>query len=139
MTKRFRLLVLVNAALFVAGCGEAKDPHKLDVVSASGTLSIPDMQVGNLSLLFVPDDQKLTNAWSRVGENGQFQVSTYEEGDGIAVGNYTVYISGGVGAMPDEDNRLSKIPARYHKADASPWKIEVSSDPKMNVFILDVK
>jgi hypothetical protein len=125
--------------LCFTGCKSGDQPKRQNVVPASGTLTIESMDVSGLNLSFVPVDTTLTNAWSRVGENGQFKVSTYEEGDGATPGEYVVFISGGVGVMPDEDSRLGKIPQKYRSQADSPWRVVVADDARSNVFQLAVE
>ncbi|QDT65751.1 hypothetical protein [Calycomorphotria hydatis] len=130
------MLCLVVLAL---GCGASEDEGKLPVVPASGTITVPGMETAGLTLLFLPADTTNTNAWSTVGADGRFDISTYDPGDGAAVGKYKVIISGGEGPLPEDDPRLAKIPAQYKDRDQTSWEIEITSDADSNHFDLSVE
>ncbi|WP_237229221.1 hypothetical protein [Rubinisphaera sp. JC750] len=114
------------------------DNQKLPVVKADGTFAIPDMDTSGLSLVFIPETEDSPNAWTQVGSDGKFEVSTYEAGDGAVVGKYKVIVSGGDGPMEEDDPRMARIPSEFKNRTKSSWNVEVTADPESNHFDLKI-
>ncbi|MEZ6122282.1 MAG: hypothetical protein R3C49_03775 [Planctomycetaceae bacterium] len=80
-------------AMFILGCsGSSVD--RLETVPASGTVTLDGKSFGPATLDFLPTSgDKVHNASGAVKEDGTFVATTYESGDGIVPGTYTVKVS----------------------------------------------
>ena len=96
--KRAGLIIpLLTCFCLLAGCSGGGDTvDRLATVPASGTLSVDGTAFGPGTLDFIPLEQagdRFRAASAAVEEGGRFSVRTYEEGDGIVPGSYTVKVS----------------------------------------------
>ena len=78
-------------------------------------------------------------------ENGKFQLSTKEPGDGAMVGTYTVafkYVPDEIPVMPGFEGAkkiVSPIPEKYGDASRSGHTVTVDTDESKNNFTFDLK
>lgn len=88
--------LLICICLFGGCSGGGDTVDRLATVPASGTLTIDGTAFGPGTLDFIPVEQsgdRFRAASAAIEEGGRFSVRTYEEGDGIVPGSYTVKVS----------------------------------------------
>ncbi|MGC1274283.1 MAG: carboxypeptidase-like regulatory domain-containing protein, partial [Planctomycetaceae bacterium] len=89
---RFRSWTSVGA-LLLAGCiGAGEGGEQVDVYEVTGKVTMAGGPVANASVIFSPKEKQPV-AMGRTNASGEFTLTTYEEGDGAAVGEYEVLIS----------------------------------------------
>ena len=89
---RFRAGLSLGA-LLLAGClGSGEDGEQVDVYEVSGTVTMAGGPVANASVIFSPKEKQPV-AMGRTNASGEFTLTTYEEGDGAAAGQYEVLVS----------------------------------------------
>lgn len=104
------------------GCGE--HPHLAPV---HGTITLDGKPIGPGDILFIPsivDGTKGKTASGSFDTDGQYSLSTYQEGDGALVGDHKVVITPRrVGVEPGGETatlaKLPPIPPRYGRASQS--------------------
>ena len=116
----------------IAGCGRT-DPWT-QVYPVKGVVTFRGKPVKDAELAFFPvNDQapESVRPWAKSSENGEFVVSTYNNGDGAPAGDYKVtvihheiVISGGaMGSKPND------LPKKYASRDSTDLVIKVESQP----------
>jgi hypothetical protein len=86
------LLLAVAAAL--TGC-DVKHPDRLPVFPVEGQVQVNGQPLANAFVVLHPkgaSDPRLLAARGQTDQNGKFQVTTYEAGDGAPVGEYAVTV-----------------------------------------------
>ncbi|EAQ81760.1 hypothetical protein [Blastopirellula marina] len=142
------LLVLVG----LVGCGQAPDPNRPRMVPVKAIVTHDGQPVEKATVTF--GGAELRGAVGHTNDRGEVVMWTYDEGDGVIPGSYSVAIRKlEVLALPDPDsvspaeyNRLSRelnaalsgaprhlLPKRYASAKTSELTVEVM-DPGENVF-----
>lgn len=134
MTRGLPLLVLLAGA-FGPGCG---DPAMIAAVPAAGTVSYKGKPVESGSIQFVPATGRSA---SGTITNGQFTLTTYEDGDGAVPGQHKV----GVMATKDmpakgggEAEQVYVIPQEFSMPDLSGVTVDVPAEGKKDIAI-DIK
>jgi hypothetical protein len=141
----FRMLpqLFAVALLFLAGCGGADD--NVEVFPVKGTVTFNGKpMVGGGSIAFVPTGgQKGKAAGGTINADGNYELTTYEAGDGSMVGDFRVVITQVVYEEPqnagDSDERggdveavevvseADRIPMIYSDAVSSPLSAKVEA------------
>ena len=120
------LCLLLLVVLFTAGC----DDGKLQLGKVSGDVTIDGEPLLAGQIIFVTDSRR---AFGTI-ENGKIiDVTTYQTGDGVTLGNHRVAVRPKVDEAemmkPPKDRKpdpLAKlVPARYHDADTSGLTVEI--------------
>ncbi|MCO6046958.1 hypothetical protein NG895_23920 [Aeoliella sp. ICT_H6.2] len=108
---------LTGALLFIAGCGTQ---HNLAPVS--GVVTVGDRPLVKAGITFTPVEGGRP-AWATTNEEGRFQLSTMEVGDGALVGDHVVTIVANqvskVETPVPEDEGLSSVFAARPKGKTS--------------------
>ncbi len=92
------LLISSFLCLVLCGCSDSGDSvDQLKTVPASGKVTLDGNDFGPGTLDFIPVGQpgndKVSSASAMVGEDGTFDVGTYDDDDGIVPGKYTVRLN----------------------------------------------
>jgi len=160
----FSWVVCGLAAAVLAGCGGGE----LDVVPATGTVTLDGQPVEGATVTFVPQDADGRTATGTTDQSGKFVLQTAGAGEGALPGKYKVTVSkvavgaaAGTEATTEEQGmqqvmqqmqgardpaaQLSKplqeqdqLPARYKSADTSGLEAEVKAGEDNN-FTFDLK
>jgi hypothetical protein len=148
--------VLAAAALAAAaGCGSGRP----ELAPVSGRVTYGGKPVTSGRIHFWP--QEGPKASGRIGEDGTFELTTYEPGDGAVLGKHTVTIEatvvhesgpqprsmeeeiemfGDPDAAPLEPARIEHlVPEKYSKRDTSGLEREVTRDGNEFTFDLPAK
>lgn len=117
--------------VLVCGCGKSKPWEK--VVPVKGAVTHKGKPVKDAELAFFPVVEEgfpeSVRPWAKTTENGEFSVSTYNNGDGAPTGRYKVtvthheiVISGGsMGSKPND------LPKKYASKDTTDLVIDVTA------------
>lgn len=118
------LALPATAALFASGCGS---DWKAATVPATGKVTINGQPPAGLLVQLYPAGGKPVDArnsrpWGKVGPDGSYALSAYEDREGIPAGDYAVTLT-----WPADDSfgAPDRLGHRYDKPDASPWKVSV--------------
>lgn len=98
MTSRYCVLLsLVLVLPILAGCGKKEQPFRKDTTGVVGQVIVDGEPVPATKPLKVDchnvagfDQQHPTVSSCLTGEDGKFQISTYETGDGVPEGDYVL-------------------------------------------------
>lgn len=134
-----------SAALFiflvpaVFGCGADQSRDLPRTVPVSGEILLKGKPVLDAFLTFHPQGTG-NPAFGKVDENGKFQLTTYEKGDGAVLGQHTVTVQimpeGAVPGMEAETGKGMSIPKKYNSPATSPLKVTIKdSDNELQLTL----
>lgn len=109
MYRGFACVVLL-ATCTLAGCGGDVDAGRQPVFPVTGTVTMHDAPLGGATIAFAPQEGQPT-AVGKTDDQGRFQLTTYEYGDGAAAGSFRVVINKTIAGPPP-----GKIDAGDHEA-----------------------
>lgn len=129
MVSRGIIVSLLFVSCYCVGCsGSGGSVDKLDTVPASGKVTVDGSPFGPGTLDLIPLDQtqdRIHAASATVEDDGSFNVRTYEDGDGIVPGAYTVKLS-----VPLESASPAPNVAPYELTISDSGNTEISLDLK---------
>lgn len=113
----------------LCGCGGRPEYMETDVFPASGQLTVDGTPAYGAMVLFHPvSDVGMTKGnkpFSRVGEDGRFQVTTYNTADGAPAGEYRVTV-----VWPEDPNARGPSPdrlrGRYSQPETSELRAQIA-------------
>ena len=116
-------LLVAGVLVVLAGCG-AEEEIRPDLSPAAGSLMINGEPAAGAMLVFDPADGKEfdargTRPRATVQEDGTFEVTTYQQGDGAPAGDYQVAVLWF--ENPDASNPWDKLGNQY----ANPKKTDI--------------
>lgn len=82
---------LAAAALFVTGCGDT-GPERVQVFPAEGKVIWNGQPVAGALVVLHPSAGNPISARAQTEKDGTFKLSTYDTGDGVPPGEYTVTV-----------------------------------------------
>lgn len=98
--KSLPMLLLCLAGTTFVGCGGG-GAEELTTVAVKGTVTFNGESKTSGQVTFTPvregKDEERPTVIGTIGSDGTFTLTTYEEGDGAAPGDYTVELGGGGG------------------------------------------
>jgi hypothetical protein len=152
--------VLLLAACALTGCGGGDEAGRQPVFKVTGTVMMHGSPLGSAIVSFAPQEGQPT-AVGRTNDEGKFQLTTYEYGDGAAAGAFRVVVNKSI-AVPASGGSAGKggdheaaeaasgahdaaaanakggvVPALYTRAADTPLNAEVKSDGE-NDFTLEI-
>lgn len=77
--------------LLTAGCGPGKPPRE-PTFPVTGTVTFNGSPVADASVVLVPGDPSQKGAMGNTDASGNFELTTYEKGDGAMSGEYRVRV-----------------------------------------------
>lgn len=148
-----QILCLVIGTLIgsLAGCGGGKDrwtDARPKTVKAAGTVQYQGQPVPQATLTFTPATHEGQGAVAVTDDSGNFQLMTFEPGDGAIPGRYRVTAvkfpaESALSDGPSDSNEApvakelkSSLPTKYSRPATTDLEIEISSDAKANEKIL---
>lgn len=125
--RRVPLLFACCLLTLVGGCGETDDrPTRFPV---SGKVTQGGNPVAGAAVTFVPKEAGGSSAFATTNDAGEFQLTTFDAGDGAIPGDYHVkvekYESTGPAAAGSSTEGLSELNTEDYEPDT-----DVSDDPK---------
>ena len=127
------------AVLLVAGCSrQQQGPERLPTVPVRGVVTVDDIPAADLSVklhsVAVPEGEAAIYAAKPTAlteGDGTFSVSTYENGDGVAAGEYVVTFEWlKFDRIANSYGGPDRLGNRYSDPAKSPFKIKVKGDEK---------
>ena len=128
-----RLLPLaVLVPLLISGCGRSVPLGQVD-----GTVRLDGQPIGQVMVVFIPEDPRLPQSMGITDERGQFKLRCGKQGAGGAIGNHRVTLVDAAaapatkGAMRNRPRGAlpptSRIPAIYNRADSTPLREAIAA------------
>jgi hypothetical protein len=118
--------------LLVCGCGRSVPLGQVD-----GTVRLDGQPIGQVMVVFIPEDPRLPQSMGITDERGQFKLRCGKRGAGAAIGNHRVTLVDAAAAPAtkgrDEDppegtpSPTSRIPAMYNRADSTPLREAIAA------------
>ena len=120
---------LVAACLVLAGgCGG--EDWQAETFPASGRITVngqpPAGAVVTLHPLTDKVDQRGSNPWGIVQEDGTFPLSTYAQGDGAPAGEYAVTVRWPQDVTDMAAALSDRLGGAYAQRDNSPWRVTIT-------------
>jgi hypothetical protein len=110
--KHLSLVSLACAVICVVGCSGGDGEPRLPTVKVKGKLYVDDKPYGGCRLNFAPTDTQADKskpqprqATAKVADDGTFELTTYEPGDGVPAGKYNVVLAAHIA-----DTTATKLP-----------------------------
>jgi hypothetical protein len=86
------VLVLVGISLLLASCSRQAGPPRKETFPVKGEVYVDGKPAGSLAVTCVDvkgmDAKQPTNSTAMTGEDGKFEISTYQKADGVPEGEY---------------------------------------------------
>lgn len=121
------LLLAISA---LAGCGGS---DQLEVYPVQGKLLLDGEPFGPTSIMLVPVNSSekgdTHSAQGKVDSSGNIQFTTYEQGDGVAAGEYKVVVGMDMAEPP------KPFPRIYRNAQESPLTVSIKPEDQNQVTI----
>lgn len=155
MLNRFLCVGSLVAACALVGCGDDGATDGQAVFPVSGNVKMSGSPLADATVAFVGDGEQPT-ATATTDADGNYELTTYESGDGAAEGNYKVVISKSPpvaaskqtesgGHAPESTTGHSAkpkstelLPKQYTSSDDTPLTANVKSSGD-NVFDFEIK
>lgn len=124
-------LALTPLLLFCTGCGwGGSDFEYAKLYKAQGSLTINGKPAEGAMLIFSPlrqqeqVDKRGTRPHAYVDASGNFQVTTYQEGDGIPLGEYKIALIWE--DKPNSSSSWDKLDSQYVNPDSTNLRVAVA-------------
>lgn len=134
MNRALCLLSVVPLLFSVTGCGDAPPPRK-ELQKVSGTILIDGRPPGSPVQIQCHNVAGMDNAMPTISQGltdvlGNFELSTYESGDGIPPGDYVLTFTWkAFNAISNSFGGPDQLNGRYEDKDKSTIKVTVGSNP----------
>lgn len=112
----------------LAGCGDGRPTR----VPVSGTVLIDGKPLGSGHVRLVPADAR--PAWGAIDPQGNFRLTTFEQGDGCVPGTHRVAVIAYQTVSPSAIRWL--VPKKYHKASTS--ELTVTIDQPTDSLLIEL-
>ncbi len=125
-----QLSLITAICLLLCACGEAKRSDRLPTVPVSGEITVDGQPAVGVEVGLISTDPatKGFRPRAKTDENGKFQMTTYETGDGAPEGEYmAIFAWHDRAAAPPGGKVPDKLNGRYIKADASQTPVSVKA------------
>ncbi|MSR31532.1 MAG: carboxypeptidase regulatory-like domain-containing protein [Gemmataceae bacterium] len=132
---------LAICALIGCGGGGGSGEIRQATAAAKGKLMIDGKPGDGAMVMFHPADKKSKSASATVDKEGGFQVSTYQAGDGLPPGEYTLTFEWpDVNPFKSQDTIPDKLKGKYKDRDNSKHKVTIDKGGKdLGVIELSTK
>ena len=130
-------LMLSLVVFFVAGCGPTgpQGGPRVETVNVKGTVMVDGAPAGFLQITAVPNGGAGAvpmNSTALTAGDGSFSLSTYESGDGVSAGDYSLTFVWGEMNLLNGRYAGDKLNGKYADAAASEVKLTIAAgaEPK---------
>lgn len=127
MLGSLKIALLAVLLLVVAGgCAKKDQPFRKQTVPVKGQITVDGSPPGSAIKIFChdkgPEDtEHPTVSWCLTDAEGRFSLNTYETGDGVPPGEYTLtFLWGEMNAISRSYGGPDKLNKRYEKPEDSP-------------------
>lgn len=132
----YRWLSIAVVALIcqvIVGCGD----QRMEVYPVHGTVSLNGTPAAGADLVFYGTDEALQTVdapipKARADEQGRYEVSSFEPGDGAPAGEYRVTVVWRQSDSNDPENRdlaRDRLQGKYADPQTSPLRVTVKPEP----------
>lgn len=127
---------LALTALFAVGCGKA-GPERIPVFPAEGSVLFDGKPVTGALVVLHPvgaaPDGKTMSARAQTDKDGHFKLSTYDTGDGVPLGEYTVTVEWRKLIQKDGEFKPGPnvLPPKYSQPTTSDLKVRIAEGPNV--------
>jgi hypothetical protein len=136
--------LLIFAVLSLSACEDKIKPGSKQTFPVSGVVTVDGKPPGSPISISVhdekgidPDDPSVSSAL--VKNDGSFTLSTYQDGDGVPVGKYTLtFFWGTWNAVSMSFGGEDKLKNRYRKAEDSPVTFEVDGSGPVDLGTIEL-
>ncbi|HWL08674.1 MAG TPA: hypothetical protein VNQ76_09725 [Planctomicrobium sp.] len=134
------MLTVCALLTFLTGCGTKVESPQ--VTPVSGQVRYRGELLTSGSITFIPPNESSNRpAIATIDKNGQFKLSSFKAGDGVAPGEYRVVISSLLSG-PDIDNpgvpEVSAIPKKYSSIETTNLTATIPDGEKKMEFTFDL-
>lgn len=134
-----RFLILTLVACFVSGCGDAS---RMPRYAARGVVTYPDGSPvptgGIVEFRLITTEIRPASARGHINEDGTFELSTYEPGDGAFEGTHQALVAPPPPRGPAEAFLPQPIDRKYGRFETSGLEFTVQRDTDKNNFHIQV-
>jgi hypothetical protein len=128
--KRAWLITAVGAAVaaMLAGCSSG-GPARVETIPVTGTVTVDGQAVEGVSVTLdrVGDAKNVIPSTAMTDAEGKFAISTYEQGDGAPIGEYTVLFKWPTMNMISMQYEGDRLNGRYSDAKSSKTTVKVET------------
>lgn len=139
---RLLSIVLCLCALSLNGCGNNGPPRK-NTAPVTGRISVDGAPAAGVRIVCHPEggmDQQMPSVSESISnENGEFEFATYEAGDGIPAGKYSLTFEWGQINPISNSYSGDKLGGRYADPAKSENKIEVEEGLPLDLGEIQLK
>ena len=127
----------------VAGCGPR--PGTDPTANVTGTVTLDGQPIERVSVAFMPESGRPASGLTDA--SGNFELSTFDTGDGAVLGKHKVVLSEQISDItpaPDDPNFATwkrpkpRFPKLYSDPQRTPFTVEVTEEEDENVFQFDM-
>jgi len=142
-----RMVVFLSLGVLLVlcpACGKQKPKDRPETVPVTGVVTYKGQPVEGARLAFMADTQGVQGGVALSGPDGRFTAMTFEQGDGLMPGSFTVTAVKMVGGELTEASDAppspvkNVLPEKYSRRETSPLKVEVKKGATNN-FTLDLQ
>lgn len=125
-----RLLWILSLLFVGVGCSEKPDPNQLKTFPVTGLVWVDGKPAESLAVnchnVKGLNSKNPTLSQALTDKDGKFQIGTYNNGDGVPEGDYTLtYMWGGWQGISMRYGGPDKLNDRYNDPEKSPTKFKV--------------
>lgn len=141
--KRFGL-TLLTFSLSLTGCNHEEKPYRKPTAVVRGQVVVDGVPPDSpIKIICHPQGEPDTTHPSisngMTGENGLFELSTYEQGDGIPPGDYVLTFQWGkVNLVSMSYGGPDRLKGKYANPEKSPFKVTVTGDDPVDLGTLEL-
>lgn len=131
------LVVFVGLTLLqCGGCSKQKPKDRPETIPVTGIVTYQGQPVEGVRLAFLADTPGAQGGVALTGADGKFTAMTFDPGDGLVPGSFTVTAVKMVGGELTEASDAppspikNMLPDKYSRRETSPLKVEVKKGEK---------
>ena len=126
----YRPVMVFFVFLLLAGCGT---PKRTPTFPVKGKVLVNGKPAADLFVYFHPSSKKDDQSfipYAQTNEEGEFQLSTFKNGDGIPTGDYLVTFEWREksGTFKNQFQGPDRLKERFNKPESSTFKVTITSE-----------
>ena len=141
MTDRRCLFFVLAFATLVWGCHRQRGPERVPTVPVRGLVTVNGLPAADLTVrlhaLDGPEGEAgvyTAHPYAQTDGDGTFELSTYEQGDGVAAGTYAVTFEWlTYNALQNTYGKPDRLGGRYADPETTGYEITVTGDEETGI------
>lgn len=89
---KVRILLIISICMLSCSCSGSSGNDRKPVFKVTGTVKLGGAPISGASVTFI-SKEKQPVAYGRTNDTGEFELMTYDPGDGAAAGRYSVLVT----------------------------------------------